>query len=199
MRTSPLGGVLSVKGGSDSGAAFVMISIFDRSSGSKSNIAISRSLGTMMMSANRRRRRVTRGARSLRGHQGDAPGRPRQQLLEGTRRPSADAPEILRRELSHMLLHLRAMGIADIEWLDAPPEAAWNAANALLDRLGVSPEMAELPLPPRLAKLIVEAQRLGNSCYAASPEAGENGLNVVTPGSGRSSHGVGNADCASRP
>src|SRR5258708_1042980 len=42
------------------------------------------------------------------------------------------------------------MNVSKIEWLDAPPEGAWNAANALLDRLGVSPETAELPLPPRL-------------------------------------------------
>jgi ATP-dependent helicase HrpB len=77
------------------------------------------------------------------------------------RRPAADAPEIQRRELSHMVLQLRAMGVTKIAWLDAPPDAAWKAANALLDRLGVTPEMAKLPLPPRLAKLIIEAQRRG--------------------------------------
>jgi ATP-dependent helicase HrpB len=95
------------------------------------------------------------------------------------RRPAADAPEILRRELSHTVLHLRAMGVSGIEWLDDPPEAAWNAANALLDRLGVSPAMAELPLPPRLAKLIVEAQRRGvpekGCAVAAVLSTGERG------------------------
>src|SRR5579871_5174195 len=51
------------------------------------------------------------------------------------RRPSADAPEILRRELSHVVLQLRAMGIEKLEWLEAPPDAAVAAANALLDKL----------------------------------------------------------------
>jgi len=101
------------------------------------------------------------------------------------RRPAADAPEIVRRELSHMVLHLRAMGVDKIEWLDAPPEASWNAANALLDRLGVSAEMAELPLPPRLAKLVVEAQRRGvpekGCAVAAVLSTGERGSsNLLT-------------------
>ena len=74
------------------------------------------------------------------------------------RRPAADVPEILRRELSQLVLQLRAMKIAQLSWLDPPPEAAFAAANALLDRLGVTPEMAELPLPPRLAKLVLAAK-----------------------------------------
>src|SRR4029077_2652563 len=40
------------------------------------------------------------------------------------RRPAADLPEIARRELSQMVLHLRAMKISALDWLDAPPEAA---------------------------------------------------------------------------
>ena len=74
------------------------------------------------------------------------------------RRPAADVPEILRRELSQLVLQLRAMKVGELTWLDRPPEAAFAAANALLDRLGVTPEMAELPLPPRLAKLVLEAK-----------------------------------------
>ena len=99
------------------------------------------------------------------------------------RRAAADAPEILRRELSHLVLLLRAMGAAELAWLDAPPVAAWDAANALLDRLGVSEgvlaEMAALPLPPRLAKLLVEAQRRGvaekGCAVAAVLSTGERG------------------------
>jgi ATP-dependent helicase HrpB len=75
------------------------------------------------------------------------------------RRPVADAPEITRRELSHMILQLRAMKIDSIEWLTPPPQASVDAASALLDRLGATPDMAELPLPPRLAKLVMEAAR----------------------------------------
>jgi ATP-dependent helicase HrpB len=95
------------------------------------------------------------------------------------RRPAADVPEILRRELSQLVLQLRAMKIGDLEWLDRPPEAAFEAANALLDRLGVTPEMAELPLPPRLSKLVLEAKRRGvpgkGCAVAAVLSAGERG------------------------
>jgi ATP-dependent helicase HrpB len=95
------------------------------------------------------------------------------------RRPAADVPEILRRELSQLVLQLRAMEVSELEWLDRPPESAFTAANALLDRLGVTPEMADLPLPPRLAKLVLEARRLGvpekGCAVAAVLSAGERG------------------------
>jgi ATP-dependent helicase HrpB len=94
------------------------------------------------------------------------------------RRPASDAPEILRRELSQMALQLRAMKIDTgsgtpngIAWLDPPPEAALSAANTLLDRLEVTSAMADLPLPPRLAKLLTEAARRGvqeKGCAAAA-------------------------------
>jgi ATP-dependent helicase HrpB len=95
------------------------------------------------------------------------------------RRPSADTPEIARRELSQLALQLRAMGVAELEWLDAPPPAALAAANSLLDQLGITPDMAELPLPPRLAKLLTEAARRGvreqGCAVAAVLSAGERG------------------------
>ncbi len=95
------------------------------------------------------------------------------------RRSAADTPEILRRELSQMVLQLRAMKVTGLEWLSAPPEAAVAAANALLDRLEVTPEMADLPLPPRLAKLVIEAKRRGvpekGCAVAAVLSAGERG------------------------
>ena len=45
------------------------------------------------------------------------------------RRPAADVPEILRRELSQLVLQLRAMGIPQLDWLDAPPESAFAASR----------------------------------------------------------------------
>ncbi len=87
------------------------------------------------------------------------------------RRPAADAPEILRRELSGTVLELRAMKVDSLEWLTPPPPAAWAAANALLDRLKATVEMAQLPLAPRLGKLVTEAARLGvpeKGCAAAA-------------------------------
>jgi ATP-dependent helicase HrpB len=95
------------------------------------------------------------------------------------RRASADVPEILRRELSQVVLHLRSAGVKHLDWLDAPPDSAMQAANALLDRLGVTKEMAELPVPPRLAKLLIEARRRGvpekGCAVAAVLSAGERG------------------------
>lgn len=95
------------------------------------------------------------------------------------RRPAADAPEISRRELSQVVLQMRAMKIDRLDWLDAPPEAAWKAANQLLDALEATPEMAALPLPPRLAKLVTEASRRGapekGCAVAAVLSAGERG------------------------
>ena len=104
-----------------------------------------------------------------------APGRvirlyPREDFL---RRPAQDVPEILREDLSRTLLELRAMGLepAELDWLDAPPAAAWKAAAGLLSRLKALEEagrltaegaaMAQLPLEPRLARLVIEAERRG--------------------------------------
>jgi ATP-dependent helicase HrpB len=94
-------------------------------------------------------------------------------------RPATDVPEILRRELSQLTLQLRSLQVSELDWLDAPPQAALDAANTLLDRLAVTPDMAALPLPPRLAKLVTEAKRLGvpdkGCAVAAVLSAGERG------------------------
>jgi len=105
------------------------------------------------------------------------------------RRPASDSPEIKRRELSHLVLELRAMKIGSLEFLDPPPDAALAAAEALLDRLGferdsVSHRVAELPLSPRLAKLVMEAAAHGSAdegCAAAAVlSAGERGSDLLT-------------------
>jgi ATP-dependent helicase HrpB len=78
------------------------------------------------------------------------------------RRRDYDSPEIHRRELSQLVLELRAMQVRDVPWLDEPPAGAWAAAEELLDRLGArdhAAAMAKLPLHPRLARMIVEAGR----------------------------------------
>jgi ATP-dependent helicase HrpB len=79
-------------------------------------------------------------------------------------RPEHDSPEILRSDLSQLLLSLRAMKIAhlgDLDWLDTPPPDAIQAAESLLDQLGASGAMAErmnrYPLAPRLSRLLVES------------------------------------------
>ncbi len=86
------------------------------------------------------------------------------------RRAPQETPEILRSDLSQLCLTLRAMHagraqaaghIAQINWLDTPPAAAVQQAEALLDRLGatgsMAAQLARYPLPPRLARIVVES------------------------------------------
>jgi ATP-dependent RNA helicase HrpB len=83
-------------------------------------------------------------------------------------RPEHETPEILRSDLAQLCLALRAMGIRDpgqIEWLDAPPPAAIEHAETLLNLLAHSDEDARklmsLPLHPRLARIIAAAADRG--------------------------------------
>ncbi len=83
-------------------------------------------------------------------------------------RPDHHTPEILRSDLSGLCLSLRAMGIAhvhDLAWLDMPPEAATQHAEELLDRLGAdhhsARSLARFPLPPRLARMLLEGVERG--------------------------------------
>lgn len=88
-------------------------------------------------------------------------------------RPAQDAPEILRQDLSEMLLHLAVLGLRpeELEWLEAPPQPALHAARGLLQQLGALDDqdrltaegrrMTRYPLPPRLSKLVLEAERRG--------------------------------------
>ena len=98
------------------------------------------------------------------------------------RRPDEDAPEILGGDLSQLCLALRAMEVADVsavDWLDAPPAAAVQSAESLLDRLGVTgsgadgmaQRLARYPLPPRLSRILVEALERGvgeDGCVAVA-------------------------------
>lgn len=102
------------------------------------------------------------------------------------RRPEHETPEILRRELSQVCLHLHAAGVSDpgeLEWLTPPPGEAMAAAEELLRRLGaLAPDgaltefgrrVARLPLHPRLAALVehggAAACRLAAELSAAHP------------------------------
>lgn len=90
------------------------------------------------------------------------------------RRPDHDEPEILRRELSQLVLQLEAMGVADLrelQWLDAPPEDAVEAAITLLERLRArgpgAAQLARFPLHPRIARLLVDGDSK-EACRAAA-------------------------------
>jgi ATP-dependent helicase HrpB len=83
------------------------------------------------------------------------------------RRPAHDVPQILREDLAPTALLLQSMDmdLASLEWLDAPPVAAIEQAEALLRQLGATGstarEMVRYPLHPRLSRLMVEARRRG--------------------------------------
>ena len=89
-------------------------------------------------------------------------------------RRDADLPEILRSDLADVVLRLLQWGERSVEqfpWLDPPPAEAVAAARQLLQRLGavstaveLTPTgraMAELPVHPRLARLLLAGRRLG--------------------------------------
>jgi ATP-dependent helicase HrpB len=94
--------------------------------------------------------------------------------------PEFDRPEMLDADLSGLALDLAAWGVSDpgtLSWLDAPPKPAWSEALVLLGRLGALDEarrltehgaaLARLPLPPRLAHMVLLATRAGDGLLAA--------------------------------
>src|SRR5579872_871849 len=89
-------------------------------------------------------------------------------------------PEILSADLSGFVLDLAAWGVADpsrLAFLDPPPAPALDEARALLIAIGalghsgrITDEgraIARLALPPRLARMVVDAARQGQAALAA--------------------------------
>ena len=89
-------------------------------------------------------------------------------------------PEILSTDLSSFVLDLAAWGVADpatLAFLDPPPPAALNEAQALLRELGALDDsgritdegrrLRALPLPPRFARMLVDAAAEGAAQLAA--------------------------------
>ncbi len=90
-------------------------------------------------------------------------------------------PEILSADLSSFVLDLAQWGVSDpgkLAFLDPPPVAALNEAKALLTELGAidaqgriteeGRKLRQLPLPPRLARMVVDAAAEGDGAQAAA-------------------------------
>jgi ATP-dependent helicase HrpB len=90
-------------------------------------------------------------------------------------------PEILSADLSSFVLDLAQWGAADaskLAFLDPPPSAAMSEAKALLVELGAidaqgritdeGRRLRQLPLPPRLARMVVDAGAEGAGAEAAA-------------------------------
>jgi len=102
-----------------------------------------------------------------------------------------ETPEILSADLSGLVLDLAAWGVTApkaLAFLDPPPAPAWSEARALLTRLDAIDEegrltpagkaLANLPLHPRLAHMVVAGAEDGDAATAADLAVliGERGL-----------------------
>jgi ATP-dependent helicase HrpB len=89
---------------------------------------------------------------------------------------AATRPEILAADLSSFVLDLASWGVADpttLAFLDPPPRAALTEAKNLLVSLGAidsdgritdeGRQLRRLPLPPRLARMVVDAAAIGDA------------------------------------
>jgi ATP-dependent helicase HrpB len=93
---------------------------------------------------------------------------------------AATTPEILAADLTSLVLDLAHWGVADpaaLAFLDPPPRAALAEAKALLAELGAidgdgriteeGRRLRQLPLPPRLARMVVDGAAMGEAARAA--------------------------------
>ncbi len=102
-----------------------------------------------------------------------------EEAANGGLQPCA-APEILSADLSGLVLDCALWGVTDLDklaFLDSPPRAALKEARALLTAIGavdgegrITDEgraIASLALPPRLARMVVDAAREGEARTAS--------------------------------
>ncbi|MFO1462318.1 MAG: ATP-dependent helicase HrpB [bacterium] len=94
-----------------------------------------------------------------------------------------ETPEIRRSDLTQTLLEIKAMGVTRLsewEWFEAPPAGALAACSELLFYLGAQESasldaaltsrgrrLAELPIHPRLGRMLLEAEARGCLGHAA--------------------------------
>jgi ATP-dependent helicase HrpB len=94
-----------------------------------------------------------------------------------------NTPEIKAADLSGLMLDLASWGVTDpasLRWLDPPPTAAVSEAKAMLTAIGAlnpagriteeGKRIRALPLPPRLAKMVIGAAALSRSALQDAAE-----------------------------
>jgi ATP-dependent helicase HrpB len=104
------------------------------------------------------------------------PGRVLRLYTQGdfSSRPAHDLPEVMRADLAESTLVLAGLGAsmqAELRWLSSPPDAHREAALELLRLLGaldvnasitaLGRRMLDLPLHPRLGRIVLEGERRG--------------------------------------
>ena len=115
-----------------------------------------------------------------------------------------EVPEILRADLAEAVLALRAAGIRraePFEWFDPPAEPALAAADQLLVRLGavdrtsgaltgLGRQLEEMPIHPRQARVLVDAEARGAGGDGALVAAllGERDVRLARRGRGQAAH-----------
>ena len=113
-------------------------------------------------------------------------------------RPAADVAEVRRADLAEAALLLHGLGVRDLgafRWFERPDAAPLEAAEALLERLGavrrgeltpLGRRLLDLPLHPRLGRLLVEAEArgVGDDGAAACALLGERAADVPAGQSG---------------
>ena len=97
-----------------------------------------------------------------------------------------NAPQIELEDLSHLVMDVARWGIQEreeLDWISLPPLAHWQQAKSLLTQLGLletsnslaltadGEALASMPLPPRLARLLLEASRRGEAQSALEAAA----------------------------
>jgi len=103
--------------------------------------------------------------------------------LDHDSRPEFEAPEIRRLDLCELVLTLGAVDltVAELPFLEPPPPAALDAAERLLARLGalhaagrltpLGQRLSELPIHPRLGRLLLAALEAGAGAEGATVAA----------------------------
>lgn len=94
--------------------------------------------------------------------------------------PAFPSPEINNSDLSGLVLDLAQWGTTaptSLQWLDQPPAGVWKASLESLQRLGAinddgqltvfGKDLCALPLPPRLAAMILKAKNTDNVFLAS--------------------------------